>query len=112
MSFDVFKKFWEKQSVACFKTSQAHGFWSRSFNMAEKLCLIHSEVSEVMGADRAGNRPSKKIPAFSSCEEEMADVIIRIMELSHEEGWDIPGAIMDKMHYNNTRPVMHGGKKY
>ena len=72
--------------------------------------LIHTEVSEVLEAIRHGNPPDDKIPEFSGAEAELADVVIRVMDLASEKGWNVGGAIIAKMRYNACREHMHGGK--
>lgn len=84
----------------------------RLLNLGERVSLIHAELSEVIEADRDGNPRSEKIPAFSSMEEELADTVIRCLDLADERGWSLGASIVAKMRYNATRPVMHGGKKY
>jgi len=41
---------------------------------------------------------------------ELADVIIRILETAHSNGWDMEHIIARKMRYNATRGHRHGGK--
>lgn len=83
------------------------GFWS-STNFGEKCALIHSEVSETVEAKRQGNPTSKKIPPFSHCEEELADTVIRIMDLAYANDFDLAGAIIAKNDYNKNREHKHG----
>lgn len=79
---------------------------------AKNMALFTSEVSEALEALRHGNPPDDKIPEFTGVEAELADVIIRIMDVSQRRGWRIAEAITAKMNFNSTRAVMHGGKKF
>ena len=71
--------------------------------IAEKLCLIHSEVSEAMEGHRKGLFDDKLIrrPAI---EVELADAVIRICDLAGALGLDLGGAIAEKMAFNANRP--------
>ena len=42
---------------------------------------------------------------------ELADVIIRVLDMACDLGIDIEAAVEAKMAYNATRPHMHGGKR-
>lgn len=92
------------------KTAVAHGWWDGPRSVGEVLMLMVTEIAEAMEAYRAGNPESDKIPGYSKLEEELADVIIRLLDFAGGEGLDIDGAVMAKMAYNETRPYRHGGK--
>ena len=86
--------------------------------IAQKLCLIHSEVSEGMEGARK-NLPDDKLPHRSMLEVELADAIIRAFDLAGAMGMDLGGAIAEKMAFNAVRPdhkaevrEANGGKSY
>lgn len=70
--------------------------------VAQKLCLIHSEISEAMEGHRKGLRDDK-LPHRPMVEVELADAVIRIADLAGALGLDLGGAIAEKMAYNAQR---------
>lgn len=70
--------------------------------VAEKLCLIHSEVSEAMEGARK-NLQDDKLPHRKMLEVELADAVIRIMDLCGALKYDLAGAMQEKLLYNSSR---------
>lgn len=105
-----FARGWVSTAADVHHTAKQKGFWPEDVerNDAEMLCLIHAEVSEALEALRNGNPPDDKIPEFSGAEAELADTVIRIMDLAHARGWRVAQAIEAKMQFNTTRPFKHG----
>lgn len=93
-------------------TAKSKGWWDQERNNGEMVALIHSELSEALEAIRHGNPSDDKIPEFNGAEAELADAIIRILDMAHARGWRVLEAVIAKMAYNDTRPHMHGGKKF
>ena len=71
--------------------------------VAEKLCLIHSEVSEAVEASRK-NLMDDKLTHRKGVEVELADAVIRILDLAGALELDLDGAITEKLIFNLTRP--------
>lgn len=71
-------------------------------NKAEMIALIHSEVSEALEGERKGLMDDH-LPNRPMAEVEMADAIIRIMDYCGRWGYDVGGAIIEKMLYNSRR---------
>ncbi len=94
------------------------GWWDHPREMGTLLCLVHSEISEAMEGDRKGLMDDH-LPHRDMVEVELADAIIRILDIAGFEGMDIEGAIKEKLEYNRTRADHQrgvregiGGKKY
>ncbi len=86
--------------------------------VAQKLCLVHSEVSEAMEGHRKGLMDDH-IPSRSMLEVELADALIRIFDLAGAMKLDLGGAMAEKMAYNRQRAdhkpearMAAGGKAY
>jgi NTP pyrophosphatase (non-canonical NTP hydrolase) len=95
-----------------FEINKAHGFEEPDdFNFGEKVALTHGELSEALEWYRKGNPASDHISNFSGVEEEFADTIIRIMNISKRLNLRVAEAMLAKQKYNAARPYKHGGKK-
>ena len=71
-------------------------------NKGELLALIHSEVSEALEGERK-NLMDDKLPHRRMAEVELADAVIRILDYCGGFGYDLQGAVMEKLDYNKTR---------
>lgn len=87
------------------ETARSKGWHETKVPMPIHLALIHSEVSEALEADRKGYGKDKVA-------EELADVIIRVMDTAAAHGLDLTGALFRKMAINKDRAYRHGGRKY
>ncbi len=104
------------------------GFWDKERETGTRLMLCVSELAEAMEADRNVlyadleliEKDKENFIDFKwsfensikdTFEDELADTIIRILDLCGAKGIDIEKHIELKMKYNATRERMHG-KKY
>ena len=113
-----------------YKTACEHGWhdkpvMDRTEHILAELALIHSEVSEASEAVRTGNFFTIQKSAVEVIEEsnelfkntikdsfqdELADIIIRVLDLCGERKIDIESHVLAKMMYNEGRSYKHGGK--
>ncbi|MBK5213606.1 MAG: hypothetical protein JJE55_08110 [Flavobacteriaceae bacterium] len=107
------------------------GFYEGEKNIGEMLALVHSEVSEALECDRKEEyfkkyqyplSNLKQLPDLTfqiqffndvkdTFEDELADIMIRVMALAAFKNIDLESHISAKMRYNSLREFKHG-KKY
>lgn len=87
-------------------------------NKGELLCLIHSEISEAMEGERKSLNDDH-LPHRKMVEVELADALIRIFDYAGAFGYDVGGALAEKLAYNTRRKdhthearAAAGGKKW
>jgi len=108
----MFADEWNIKAEKVHENNISKGWWDTDRNDGEMIALMHSELSEALEYIRHGNPLSDHIPEFTGIEEEMADVIIRIMDYGKARCLRIPEAIEAKMQFNANRPYKHGGKAF
>lgn len=112
------------------------GFWDVDRNIGEMLMLVVSELGEAIEAHRKGRHADldryfsgsaasvaegvspyeSQEYHFKSCvkdtfEDEIADAVIRLLDLCGGLGIDLDTHIAEKIRFNATRDRLHG-KKY
>jgi len=88
----------------------AHQQWWRDLktgerlkrNKGELLMLMVSEISEAMEGERK-NLMDDKLPHRKMAEVELADALIRIFDYAGAFGYDLDGAVAEKLAFNAQR---------
>ena len=110
-NLDLFANLVDTFSADCNQWAHGNGFWDEPLNntlVSSKIALAHSELSEALESIRHGDPPDDKIPEFKGSVAEMADTIIRIMDLACELKLPLGEAIVAKQRFNETRPFRNG----
>lgn len=82
--------------------AKAMGWHNKPREIGTMLALCHSELSEALEGARK-NLMDDHLPDRKMFEVELADCIIRILDLAGREGLDVAGAIAEKHDYNANR---------
>lgn len=104
------------------ENNKAKGFWDQDRNVGEALMMVVSELGEAMDAHQKGRFASIAESIYmepqvfearikDTFEDELADTIIRLLDISAGLGIDIEKHINMKVAYNKTRERLHG-KRY
>lgn len=99
------------------KNAVQHGWYdgNGAKNFGELLMLVVTEVAEVMEEYRNGRLMKEtyvnKNGKMCGIPSELADIVIRVMDICGYYNIDLEQAIEEKHEYNKSRPYKHGGKK-
>ncbi len=111
----VAKGWWTKELKLTPQSGEtAHVGLSWEDRFSECCMNITGEVSELYEAYRANKLDApcdKKDTGLTCAEEELADIIIRTLDLASAMNVDIGEAILKKHEYNKSRSYRHGNKR-
>ena len=83
-----------KLAEHCYNEAKQAGWHDTPREDGTMLALIHSEISEALD-DHLPHRPMAEV--------ELADALIRILDFAGMKGYDLGGAVREKLDYNRTR---------
>ena len=86
----------------CYYRSREAGWHDNPREDGTMIALIHSEVSEAMEGLRK-NLQDDHLPHRKMAEVELADALIRICDFAGLKGYDLGGAVVEKLEYNKSR---------
>lgn len=107
------------------ENAKSKGFYEGEKNIGEILCLIHSEVTEALEADRINKHLTSNINGINgwvsdedfkesfknnvkdTFEAELADIMIRVMDLAAFKNIDLEQVIKAVMRNNSLREHKH-----
>lgn len=96
----------------CWQISEDHGFHNVGQSVGDKLMLIVSEAAEALEDHRDGHECDEVWfkDGHKPCgiPTEVADIVIRCLDFAECYGFDLDGAIKQKMEFNRGRPHLHG----
>lgn len=102
----------------CHGLSVDAGWHENPREVGTMLALIHSEVSEALEGFRK-DLNDDHLTSRKMAEVELADAVIRIFDLAGSQGFDLGGALVEKLQYNSKRADhkkenrdKQGGKKF
>ncbi len=94
------------------------GWWDNPREKGTLLMLVVSEIAEAMEGERK-DLMDDHLPHRKMAEVELADAVIRILDYAGAFGYDVEGAIAEKLEYNKQRldhkrenRAKAGGKKF
>jgi len=92
----------EKGFWAGWYSNQYGPHYPRELHLAVKLALVHAEVSEALEALR------KEGVEAHGFREELADILIRVLDIAGAVGMDVDSEVDSKHEVNVGRPLLHG----
>lgn len=113
-------------AIKCHRTALDKGFWNDYYKtqaalapypdllaayektfFAQRLALIHSEVSEACEGDRK-DLQDDKLPQYKMKDVELVDTMIRILDCAGKYSIPLGEILLAKMGVNSTREYLHG----
>ncbi len=88
-------------------TQEDFDFVKETF-IIKQMGLIDGEIGEAMEAVRKNDAMDDKLPHRKGSHCELADALIRILDLSGYLGIDLQTIVEEKLAFNQTRPYLHG----
>lgn len=81
------------------QTAKKSGWWEKERNNGEAIALMHSEISEAI---EGWTKQDDKVPEFKGSEAELADCVIRIMDMAEARDWNVA----DYINEDQTTPML------
>jgi len=106
-----FTRGWDLTQQWAHNAAIEKGWWENDRNNGELIALMHSELSEGLEALRK-DLYDNHVPEFKGIEAELADVVIRIMDMAAARKYRVGEAIIRKLQYNAPRPHKHGNNSF